>query len=169
MTTIRRASLAVLAVLVLEYGIGVYVSLYATVPRIDHGAGLATAIARGPAALSTHAVLGLLLGLGAIAVLVQAIRTRRPAVIVTSALGLFAIAVAAATGASFTSTGEAADSMGMAVMTGVALLCYAANLYLLPRPASPVQVGPARAGVVRGLPGGRRHHRGREVAGLMGG
>src|SRR3954468_5224851 len=85
MTTIRRASLAVLAILVLEYGIGVYVSLYATVPRADHGAGLATAIARGPAALSTHAVLGLLLGLGTIAVLVQAIRTRRPAVIATSA------------------------------------------------------------------------------------
>ena len=40
MTTIRRASLAVLAILVLEYGIGVYVSLYATVPRADHGAGL---------------------------------------------------------------------------------------------------------------------------------
>ena len=49
MTTIRRASLAVLAILVLEYGIGVYVSLYATVPCADHGAGLATAIARGPA------------------------------------------------------------------------------------------------------------------------
>jgi hypothetical protein len=140
MTTIRRASLAVLAILVLEYGIGVYVSLYATVPRADHGAGLATAIAR------------------------------RPAVIVTSALGLFAIAVAAATGASFTSSGQAADSMGMAVMTGVALLCYAANLYLLPRPAgqpSPAQASTAQAGTVRGLPSGRRHHRGRELAGLM--
>jgi CHASE2 domain-containing sensor protein len=92
-------------------------------------------------------------------VLVQAVRTRRPAVIVTSALGLFAIAVAAATGASFTSTGEAADSMGMAVMTGVALLCYAANLYLLPRPASPAQASPAQAstaqaGTVRGYPAG---------------
>lgn len=60
MTTIRRASLAVLAILVLENGIGVYVSRYATVRRADHGAGLTTAIARGPAALSTHAVLGLL-------------------------------------------------------------------------------------------------------------
>jgi hypothetical protein len=159
MTTIRRASLAVLAILVLEYGIGVYVSLYATVPRADHGAGLATAISRGPAALSTHAVLGLLLGLGAIAVLVQAVRTRRPAVIVTSALGLFAVAVAAATGASFTSTGDAADSMGMAVMTGVALLCYAANLYLLARPASPARASPtqpstAQAGPVQGYPAG---------------
>jgi hypothetical protein len=145
MTTIRRASLAVLAILVLEYGIGVYVSLYPTVPSTDHGAGLATAIARGPVALSTHAVLGLLLGLSAIAVLVQAVRTRRPVVIVASALGLFAVGVAAATGASFTSTGETADSMGMAVMTGVALLCYAANLYLLPRPASTAQAGTARA------------------------
>ena len=60
---------------------------------------------------------------------------RRPAVIAASALGLFAIAFAAVTGASFTSTGNQADSMAMAVMTGIALLCYAANLYLLPRSA----------------------------------
>ena len=49
MTTIRRASLAVLAILVLEYGIGMYANLYATVPRTDHGAGIAAAIAHGPA------------------------------------------------------------------------------------------------------------------------
>jgi len=136
MTTIRRASLAVLAILVLEYGIGMYVNLYATLPRTDRGASIAAAVAHGPAAVSTHAVLGLLLGLGAIAVLVQAVRSRRPAVIAASALGLFAVAFAAVTGASFTSTGNQADSMAMAVMTGIALLCYAANLYLLPRPAA---------------------------------
>jgi hypothetical protein len=39
MTRIRDASLAVLAILVLEYGIGIYVSLYSTVPRTDRGAG----------------------------------------------------------------------------------------------------------------------------------
>jgi hypothetical protein len=136
MTTMRRASLAVLAILVLEYGIGMYVNLYATLPRTDRGASIAAAVAHGPAAVSTHAVLGLLLGLGAIAVLVQAVRSRRPAVIAVSALGLFAVAFAAVTGASFTSTGNQADSMAMAVMTGIALLCYAANLYLLPRPAA---------------------------------
>jgi len=136
MTTIRRASLAVLAILVLEYGIGMYVNLYATLPRTDRGASIAAAVAHGPAAVSTHTVLGLLLGLGAIAVLVQAVRSRRPAVIAASALGLFAVAFAAVTGASFTSTGNQADSMAMAVMTGIALLCYAANLYLLPRPAA---------------------------------
>ena len=86
---------------------------------------------------------------------------RRPAVIAASALSLFAIAFAAVTGASFTSTGNQADSMAMAVMTGIALLCYAANLYLLPRSAWRARPG--------ALPGWRRHHRGREVTGLMGG
>ena len=53
-----------------------------------------------------------------------------------SVTGLFALAFASVAGTSFTSTGNAADSMSMAVMTGIALLCYAANLYLL-RPGSP--------------------------------
>jgi hypothetical protein len=44
---------------------------------------------------------------------------------------VFALAFASVTGTSFTSTGDAADSMAMSVMTGVALLCYAANLYAL--------------------------------------
>jgi hypothetical protein len=38
------------------------------------------------------------------------------------------------TGASFTSSGHPADSMAMSVFAGVGLLCYAANLYLLPPP-----------------------------------
>jgi hypothetical protein len=37
-------------------------------------------------------------------------------------------------GASFTSGAHPADSMAMSVFTGVGLLCYAANLYLLPPP-----------------------------------
>ena len=125
----RRGSLAVLILTVLEYGIGMYVNLYLAVPGADRDHGLGPAIANGPALLSVHAVVGLLLGLGALAVLAQAIRTRGPAVIVFSAAGLFALAVASVLGASFTSTGAAADSMGMSVLTGVALLCYALILY----------------------------------------
>ena len=41
------------------------------------------------------------------------------------------------------STGDAADSMAMSVMTGVALLCYAANLYVL-RPGQPARVSQPR-------------------------
>lgn len=132
----RRGSLAVLVLLVAEYVFGMYVTLYATVPRADHGRGLGSAITNGPAILSVHAALGLLLGLGALAVLVQAIIARHLAAIAASALGLLALAFASVTGASFTSSGTTADSMAMAVLTGVALLCYAASLYLL-RPPSP--------------------------------
>jgi hypothetical protein len=132
LTQLRRASMAVLALLVVEYGLGMYVNLYVTVPRADHGGSLASAVANGPAMLSVHAVIGLLLGIGAVGVLVQAALSRRAAVIACSAAGLFAVAVAAVAGASFTSSGATADSLAMSVLTGVALLCYAANLYLLP-------------------------------------
>jgi hypothetical protein len=128
---VRRGSLAALVLLVLQYGIGMYVNLYVTVPRDDHDGGLGSAIANGPAMLSSHAVLGLLLGLVAIGVLVQAVIARHLGAIVSSALGLLALVSAAAAGASFTSSGDAADSMGMAVLTGVALLSYAVNLYAL--------------------------------------
>jgi hypothetical protein len=126
---VRRGSLAALVLLVVQYGMGMYVNLYVTIPRGDHGSGLGSAIANGPAMLSGHAVLGLLLGVVAIGVLVQAVVARHLGAIVCSALGLLALAAAAAAGASFTSSGDAADSMAMAVQTGVALLCYTVNLY----------------------------------------
>lgn len=131
--TLRRASLAVLVLLVLEYGIGMYVNLYVAVPRADHGGGLGAAIANGPAVLSLHAVTGPLLALGALGVLVLAAVLRYWAAVAAAAAGLFAIAFAAVTGIASASTGDAADSMAMSVMTGVALVCYAAILYAIPR------------------------------------
>jgi hypothetical protein len=102
---VRRGSLAALVLLVVQYGIGMYVNLYVTVPRDDHGSGLGSAIANGPAMLSSHAVLGLLLGLVAIAVVVHAVMARHLGAIVSSALGLLALVSASAAGASFTSSG----------------------------------------------------------------
>jgi hypothetical protein len=132
---VRRGSLAVLVLLVAEYGIGMYVNLYVTIPQADHRADLGSTISNGPAILSIHAVIGLLLGLGALGVLVQAVIARHPGAIASSAIGLFALAFASVTGASFTSGQQPSESMAMSVLTGVGLLCYAANLYLL-RPAS---------------------------------
>jgi hypothetical protein len=131
----RRGSLAVLVLIVAEYGIGMYVTLYVAVPRADDGHGLGSAVTNGPAILSTHAVIGLLLGLSALGVLVQAVIARHPGVIAASALGLCALAFASVAGASFTSSGTTADSMAMSVLTGVGLLCYVANLYLLHPPS----------------------------------
>jgi hypothetical protein len=129
---LRRASLAVVVLLLAEYVLGMYVNLYVTVPAADHGHSVGSAISNGPVILSAHAVIGLLLGLSALAVLVLSVIARRPSVIAVSAVGLIALAVASMAGSSFTSSGQAAESMAMSVMTGVGLLCYAANLYLLP-------------------------------------
>jgi hypothetical protein len=131
----RRISLALLVLLVLEYGLGMYVNLYVAVPAADRGGSLGGVIAQGPVMLSAHAIIGLLLGLGALGALVQAVRARRWSLTAFSAAGLLAVAFASVAGAAFTSTGDAAGSMAMSVMTGIALLCYAASLYLLGRPA----------------------------------
>jgi hypothetical protein len=131
---VRRASLAVLVLVVAEYLIGMYVNLFVTIPPADHGHSLGSAIANGPAILAAHAVVGLLLGLAALGVLVQAVMARHPGAIAASVAGLLALTFASAAGASFTSGGHPSDSMAMSVLTGVGLLCYAANLYLLPPP-----------------------------------
>lgn len=136
---VRRGSLAVLAVLVAEYVIGMYVDLYVTIPSADHAHdGWGDAFSNGPAILTVHAVIGLLLGVGAIAVLVQAVIARHLGAIAFSAAGLLALVFAAEAGASFTSSGKPSESMAMSVLTGAGLLCYAANLYLL-RPPSPAR------------------------------
>lgn len=128
LTRLRRGSLAVLVLLVVEYAIGMYVNLYVAVPAADHGGGLGGAISGGPASLSLHAVLGLLLGLGALGVAVQSILVRHRGLMAASVIGLLAIIVAAVAGTGFTSTGDDSASMAMSVLTGVAVLCYAANL-----------------------------------------
>lgn len=128
---IRNASLAVLVLLVAEYGIGMYINLYVTVPGADHGSSLGSAVSNGPATISIHAVLGLLLAAGALAVLAQSVIARHGGLIALSVIGLLAMILALVTGTSYTTTGDDSDSMGMAVMTGIALVCYAGNMYLL--------------------------------------
>jgi len=62
---VRRASLGVSVGLLVEYALGLYVSLYVTVPARDQGGGVLAAVGRalanGPAGLAVHAGLGLLL------------------------------------------------------------------------------------------------------------
>jgi hypothetical protein len=131
---LRRASLAALVLLLIQYGIGIGVNLYVTVPAADHGHTIGTAISSGPGALTVHIVLGLLLILAAATLVVQAIMARHPGVIVTSVIGLLALVGAAAQGAAFVDQAHPSASMTMAVLTGVALLCYSISLYLLGSP-----------------------------------
>src|SRR5580692_1923295 len=91
---LRRAGFAAFVMLVVQFALGLYV----TVPGADHGHGLGQAIANGPAGLTVHIVLGLLLILAALGFLVQAVLARRPGLIAAAALGLLAMIGAAASG-----------------------------------------------------------------------
>jgi hypothetical protein len=131
---VRRISLGMAIGLLIQYGLGMIVNLYVTVPRQDQGGGLLTAIGRalanGPVALGVHAALGLLLILGAVSLVIRAAAARQRAAAWLSAVGLLAILGAAASGAGFVNSAADGASLAMALLTGVALLCYAINIYL---------------------------------------
>jgi hypothetical protein len=128
---LRRASLGALVMLVVQFGLGIGVNLYISLPA-KGSAG--DAFSNGPL-LALHVVVGLLLIVAAIGLLVRAIIARHGAVIAAAAVGLLAIATAATQGFSFVSDGTNAASLAMALATGVAMLCYASALYLVRPPA----------------------------------
>lgn len=130
-------SFAISVMLLVQYGLGMGVNLYARVPAADQGAGIIAALGRAltsqPVVLAVHALLGLLMLVAGVSVLVRAIVARHRLAIVSSAAGLAAITAAAFSGATFVSNGQDGASMAMAILTGVALLCYLANLLVVPQ------------------------------------
>lgn len=133
---LRANAYAALVLLLLTYGLGMWVNLYGHLPAADHGSGLFAgfvhAVTRGPLGLSIHAILGTLLIASAISAVVRAARMRRPALIVLAALGLLAVSGAWMSGARFVGSDEDASSLSMAIATGVALFAYATILLLTP-------------------------------------
>jgi hypothetical protein len=124
---LRLASLAVLVVLIVQFGLGAGVNLYVTLPAAGHS-GHGSFFGNGPL-LAIHAALGMFLILAALFVLVRTIMARNVTLIVTSAAGLAAILLAAFFGSGFTSKLTSGYSLGMAIATAVALACYAVGLY----------------------------------------
>jgi hypothetical protein len=133
---LRRASFATFILLVVQFTVGIYVNLYISVPKADHGHGVGQAIANGPAGLTLHIVLGLLLILAAAGFLVQAILSRQPALIAAAVLGLLTMLGAAGSGSTFTGSGHNGASMAMAALAAAGLLCYGTSLFLLAGPAA---------------------------------
>lgn len=132
---LRRATYAAFVLLLIQYGLGMYVNLYVTVPAADQGQGLGKAISNGPMSLSVHAVLGFLLVLAAVGLLVQSLMARYWTVLTASVIALAAIIAAATQGTRFVDQGGPdGASMTMAVLAGVAMLCYGTVLYLLSSP-----------------------------------
>jgi hypothetical protein len=122
---LRLASLGMLVMLIAQYALGIGVNLFVSLP--GHG-GVGQAYTHGPL-LAIHASLGLLLILTGIRLLILAIQGRRKALIVLFAIGLLAIVAAAVNGALFLGNGANGSSMGMAMSTATALLCYVTGLY----------------------------------------
>ena len=133
---LRRTSLGMSVALLVQSALGMWVNLYVTVPKRDQGGGVAAAVGRalsnGPAALAVHAGIGLILVVGAISLVIRAIRARHRMVMLTSLVSLLAIVGAAGSGAAFVNTGSNGASLSMALLTGLALLCFVTNLFVLP-------------------------------------
>ena len=124
---LRQASLAIVIVLIVQFGLGIGVNLYVTLPAAGRP-GHASWFGNGPL-LALHASLGMFLVLAAIFVLVRSITARNRTLILTSAAGLVAIGLAFFFGASFTSKLTNGYSLGMAIAFAVALACYIIGLY----------------------------------------
>ncbi len=137
---VRRMSLGMTVALLVQFAIGMWVNLYVTVPARDHGGGALAAIGRalsgGPAALAIHAGLGLLIVAGTISLVVRSVLSRRRPLIWLSAVTLLAVLGAASSGAAFVNAGGNGPSLGMALLTAVALLCLALTLYLTGAPGA---------------------------------
>jgi hypothetical protein len=113
--------------LIIQFALGMGVNLYVTLPAAGHPQH-SSWFGNGPL-LATHAVIGMILVIGAIAVLVRAVLARTAPLIVTSAAGLVAILLAASFGSGFTDKHTNGNSLGMAIAAAVALLCYAVGLF----------------------------------------
>jgi hypothetical protein len=135
MPGIRRQSFAMCVLLLVQYGLGIGVNLFVSLPSQDHGAGLGGAIANGPVALSIHAVLGLALIVIALATAVRAAVVRHGSIIALAVAGLVALTSSAINGTRFVGTGQNGASMAMALAWAVALLCYLSIMFIADRPA----------------------------------
>jgi hypothetical protein len=128
---VRQVSLAALIMLIVQYGLGSILNLYIAIPASDAHAGLMQEIVNGPLMLTVHALLGLGLIGAALVLLIRAVRLEERVVAVLAATGLTAIGGAFASGEIFVRNGQSAASLAMALLTGVALLCYIASLALV--------------------------------------
>ena len=158
---LRQLSVTMLVMLVIQYGLGIILNLYVGVPASDAHAGILTEIATAPAVLTVHAILGIaLIGTGVLLVARAAgVRDRLLAVLATA--GLTDLGGAFGTGEIFVRNGQSTASMAMAILTGMALLCYIGTLTLATaagREASVPRRAPVPAAVPAARPSDRAHY-----------
>jgi hypothetical protein len=126
---LRMASFGALTMLILQFALGTAYNLYGTAPTASKSIGVFSS-----PLLAIHVILGILIVIAAGALVFRAAQAKARTILITSIVGLIAVLGAAAAGSAFTSAGDDGASLGMALATAVAMLCYAANLVILGKP-----------------------------------
>lgn len=149
----RGWAFGLLVALLVQFGIGMYVNLFVTIPLHHPGHGAtnffagsyhsvawAETSAHAPLLLAFHAGLGLLLVVGSLWLAVLAIRGRRAGYVWAAVLGALFILGAGFNGASFLNYNYDANSYVMALLFAAAVLCY---IVLLALPGNTERQAPA--------------------------
>jgi len=127
---LRGASIGVVVMLIIQFILGMIYNLYGTAPTSTKSIGLFSS-----PTIALHVIVGILLGLAAIAQLVRAIGARHSLTIWLSALGLVFIIGAGFAGLGFSGSGAAGASLGMSLAFAAALACYVVLIVVLPSAA----------------------------------
>jgi heme A synthase len=123
---VLMASFGALTMLILQFALGAAYAHWGTAPTNSKSVGMFSS-----PLLAIHVVLGILIIIAAIMLVVRAIQAKELPAVVTSIVGLLAVAGAFASGESFIGNGNGGTSFYMALTTAVAMLCYGANLVIL--------------------------------------
>jgi heme A synthase len=122
---VRMASFGALTMLILQFVLGIAYNLYGTAPTSKKSVGWFSS-----PLLAIHVVVGILLIIAAAVLVFRAVQARSGAVLASSIVALIAIIAAAGAGSAFANNGANGASLGMAIGTAIAMLCYAAILVI---------------------------------------
>ena len=125
--------------LVIQFALGMVLNLYVMIPSADAHASWLQEIQTAPAFLTAHALVGLVLLATSGILLFRAIVLRDMVLITPTAAGLAALLGAFAAGEAFVKNGQDSASLSMAILTGVALVCYIGLQSILGAPPSPAR------------------------------
>jgi len=143
--SLSRYCLVTLIALAVQFGVGMVLNLYIEIPSADAHAGFLQEVRTAPLGLTLHALLGTLLVGAAVAVVIGAVRAGDRAMTAFAATGLAAVLGAFAAGELYVRDGRDGLSLSMALLTGVALVCYASAL-------ARAKAWPARPGITAAAP-----------------
>jgi uncharacterized membrane protein len=129
--------------LIVQFLLGMAVNLFVNIPTNHPGAnppeyfsGVAQsvtwAILQGPVLLVLHAVLGLVVLIGAVLTFVRGFRSGPRSLAIATGVSAFAVLVAGLNGGSFLNYNEDFSSMIMASFFAIAVVSYAVGLYVAP-------------------------------------